>query len=292
MKTLRRVGLETGQLTDEELRYIDSRLIEAVRPALVARKLFPIFRLPHAGFTSVRAWKETDMGQATIDMHGITQTKDRIQLEGFDVKVPVIHKEFLLYWRDVIASRYGGLPIETRSVESAGVQCSEEEDKLLLSGEVSGFRALGIEGLMTATGRNTKASAGAWPANAITDVGAAIGELEADRHYGPYGLILRSSWLAKLRGLIANTGIFYLEKIAELVKAGIFVSDQLYTSAGATTSALVVEPGQQNFEMVVGQDLATFMQQDDDMNVNGKVYEVVAPRVNRPTSICEVTGLT
>jgi uncharacterized linocin/CFP29 family protein len=92
--------------------------------------------------------------------------------------------------------------------------------------------------------------------------------------------------------LISSTGIFYLEKIAELVKAGIFVSDQLYTSAGATTSALVVEPGQQNFEMVVGQDLATFMQQDEDMNVNGKVYEVVAPRINRPTSICEVTGLT
>jgi uncharacterized linocin/CFP29 family protein len=232
------------------------------------------------------------MGQATIDMQGITQTKDRIQLEGFDVKVPVIHKEFLLHWRDVISSRYGGLPIETRSVESAGVQCAEEEDKLLLSGEYSGFRALGIEGLITATNRNTKASAGAWPANALTDISAAIGELEADRHYGPYGLILRSSWLAKLRTLISNTGIFYLEKVAELVKAGVYVSDQLYTSAGLTTSALVAEPGQQNFEMVVGQDLATFMQQDEDMNVSGKVYEVVAPRINRPTSVCEVTGLT
>jgi uncharacterized linocin/CFP29 family protein len=284
--------METGQLTDEELRYIDTRLIEAVRPALVARRLFPIFRLPHAGFTTVRAWKETDMGQATIDMHGITQTKDRIQLEGFDVKVPVIHKEFLLYWRTVIASRYGGLPIETRSVESAGVQCAEEEDKLLLSGEYTGFRALGIEGLMTAAGRNTKASAGAWPANAIADVGAAIGELEADKHYGPYALLLRSSWLAKLRTLISNTGIFYLEKVAELVKAGIFVSDQLYTGGGLTTGAAVVEPGSSNFEMVVGQDLSTFMQQDEDMNVNGKVYEVVVPRINRPTSICEITGLT
>lgn len=284
--------METGQLTDEELRYVDNRLIEAVRPALVARRLFPIFRLPHAGFTSVRAWKETDMGQATIDMHGITQTKDRIQLEGFDVKVPVIHKEFLLYWRDVIASRYGGLPIETRSAESAGVQCAEEEDRLLLSGEYTGFRALGIEGIMTATGRNTKASSGAWPGKAIDDVGAAIGELEADKHYGPYALLLRSSWLAKLRTLISNTGIFYLEKVAELVKAGIFVSDQLYTSGGLTTGALVVEPGQQNFEMVVGQDLTTFMQQDEDMNINGKVYEVVVPRINRPTAICEITGLT
>ncbi len=38
MKTLKKVGLETGQLTDEELRYIDERVVEAVRPALVGRQ--------------------------------------------------------------------------------------------------------------------------------------------------------------------------------------------------------------------------------------------------------------
>jgi len=77
-----------------------------------------------------------------------------------------------------------------------------------------------------------------------------------------------------------------------LVKAGIYVSDNLFASNGGTDSALVVEPSQENFELVIGQDLSTFIQQDRSMNTVGKVYEVVAPRVKRPTSICEITGLT
>jgi uncharacterized linocin/CFP29 family protein len=92
--------------------------------------------------------------------------------------------------------------------------------------------------------------------------------------------------------LISNTSTFLLEKVAELVKAGIFVSDSLYASDGGTDIAMVVEPSQENFELVVGQDLATFMQQDEDMNLQCKVFEVVAPRIKRPTSICEITGLT
>jgi uncharacterized linocin/CFP29 family protein len=291
LRTLKKVGLETGQLTDEELRYIDERVVEAVRPALVGRQIFPAFRLPHAGFKTWRGYKATDMSQATIDMEGQTEVFDRVELASFDVKVPVISKGFILYWRDVIASRNGGLPLETGHVENAARQVAEEEDKLLLTGEYTGWRALGIEGLATATNRNTEASAGAWPANAITDINAAIGELETDGHYGPYALIVRAAWHRKLYGLISNTGIMYIEKTREICSA-IYVSDSLYASDSGTDSALVVEPGEQNFEMGIGQDITTFTQQDEHMNTIGKVYEVVAPRIKRPTSICEITGLT
>jgi len=292
MKTLRKVGLETGSLTDEEIRYIDTRVVEAARPALVARQVFSAFRLPHAGFKTWRGYKLTDMGQATIDMEGQTGALDRVELASFDVKVPVISKGFMLYWRDVIASRTGGIPLETTNVENAARQVAEEEDKLLLTGEYSGWRALGIEGLATATGRNTKASGGAWGANSIIDVNAAISELETDGHFGPYALIVRAAWHRKLWALISNTGIMYIEKIREICTRGVFVSDSLYTSAAATTSALVLELGQENFEMGIAQDMTTFTQQDEHMNTIGKVYEVVAPRIKRPTSICEVTGLT
>jgi uncharacterized linocin/CFP29 family protein len=292
MKTLSKVGVETGSLTDEEIQYVDSRVVETVKPILVGRRLFPVFRLPNAGVKTWRGYREADMGQATIDMEGITDSFDRVELSSFDVKVPVISKSFRISWRDIIASRNGGMPLDTLHVENAARQVAEEEDKLLLTGEYSGWPALGIEGLATATGRNTEASAGAWPANSLTDVSDAIAQLEADGHYGPYALIVRSTWYAKLRALISNTAVFYLEKVAELVKAGIYVSDNLYTSAGATTSALVVEPSQENFELGIAQDLTTFMQQDKDMSIWGKVYEVVAPRIKRPTSICEITGLT
>jgi uncharacterized linocin/CFP29 family protein len=297
MQRLSRVGKDTAQLTDEELRYIDTRVVETVRPLLIGRRLFPVFTLPHAGFTTVRGYKETDMTKARISLHGQGKNKDRIELASFDVIVPVLHKEFTLFWRDVLASRGGGLPLETRTIENAARKVAEDEDHLLITGENSAgtmpaFPALGIEGLATATGRNTKASAGAWGANALTDLSAAIGELETDGHMGPYAAILRASWAAKLRALVANTAVKYIDVIAPLFTAGVHVSDSLCTSAGATTIALVVEPSQENFEMVVGQDLATFTQQDDDMNLQGKVFEVLAPRIKRPTSVCEITGLT
>ena len=293
MKTLRRVGLETAELTDEELRYIDARVVESVRPLLVGRRLFPFFRLPHAGIKSVRGYKETDMSAATIDMEGETDSFDRIELSGFDVKVPVISKGFKLSWRDLLAARNGGIPIDTRSVENAARQCAEEEDELLLTGERTGGRRLGMEGLATATGRNTSAG-GDWSANAFTYVNNAIGELETDGHLGPYALITKPSWWRQIAAaFITNTATTIADKVAELVAAGVFVSDSLYESDGTTHNALVVEPRQDNFEMVVGQDLSEhYAPLDRNMILYGKTFEVVAPRIKRPTAICEITGLT
>ena len=284
--------MDTARLTDEELMYIDERVVETVRPLLVGRRLFPVYALPSAGYITVRGYRRTDQSQARISLYGEGSNKDRSIKTAFDVTVPVIHKEFMISWRDLEATRSQGLPLDTQEVENAARQCAEEEDKLLISGEYTGWKALGIEGLATATNRNTEASAGAWPANALTDCSDAIAELEADGHMGPYAIVLRSEWMAKLRQLVSNTATKYLEVIRDLFGAGMYVSDNLYTSGGLTTSALVVEPSQENFEMVVGRDLSVFTKQDEDMNLQGKVHEVVAPRIKRPTSICEVTGLT
>jgi uncharacterized linocin/CFP29 family protein len=184
------------------------------------------------------------------------------------------------------------MPIDVQDAENAARQCAEEEDKLLLTGEYTGWKALGIEGLATATNRQTQASAGAWPANALTDCSAAIAKLEAAGHMGPFAMVLRSSWAAKLRALVSNTATKWIDVIKDLFTQGVYVSDNLYTSAGLTTSALVVEPSQENFELVVGKDLDIFTKQDEDMNLQCKVFEVVAPRIKRPGSICELTGLT
>jgi uncharacterized linocin/CFP29 family protein len=291
MQTLRRVGRDTAQLTDEERLFIDNRIVEAVRPKLIARQLFPVFKVDPGSIT-VRGYKQTDMGQATISLHGQTMGRDRSERSSFDITVPVLHKEFTIWWRDMLAARHIGQPVDSMDAENAAIQVAEEEDKLLLSGEYTGWNALGIQGLATATNRNSQASAGAWPANSLADCSASIGKLEASGHQGPYALILRSSWFAKLRALISNTAVMWLTVVQDLFKAGVFVSDSLYTSAAATTSALVIEPLEQNFELVIGQDLTHFELQDEDMNLKCKVYEIVAPRIKRPTSICELTGLT
>ena len=292
MQDLRHVGMDTGRLTSEEILYIDNRVVETVKPLLVARRLFPVFTLPNAGIITVRGYKRTNMSAARISLHGQGGIKDRTEKTSFDITVPVIEKEFEIMWRELEASRESGMPIDLQDGENAARKVAEDEDKLLITGEYTGWRALGVEGLSTATGRNTKASAGAWPANSLTDLSAAIGELETDGHYGPYAAVLRSSWAAKLRALVSNTATKWIDVVRDLFPAGIYVTDNLHTSAGLTTSALVVEPSQENFEMVVGRDLEVRKREDVRGNLECVAREVIAPRIKRPTSICEVTGLT
>ncbi len=88
-------------------------------------------------------------------------------------------------------------------------------------------------------------------------------------------MVRQSSWAAKLRALAGNTATKWIDVVKDLFPTGIYVSDSLYTSAGATTSALVVEPSQENFELVIGKGLSTFQKQDEDMNLHCKVFEVL-----------------
>lgn len=288
--SLSRVGVDDGQLSEDDIKYLDAQVIRAAKTNLVARKLFEVERLPDVG---VKNWEQTvlsGMSSATIDMEGKNVSRDKIGTSTQTVKVPVIHKEYLLGWRDIAASRRKGQPIDTLSAEEAGRKCSEDEDKLCISGQYTGWKALSIKGLATATGKLTQASAGAWGTNSITDVSGAISKLEAKQHYGPYALLVNSTYVGKLRTLHAS-GAFYLEKIKQLVQA-VYVTDQLFTSAGAQTNALVVEPGRDNFTLGIAQDLTNWNWVNSDMDTEGKAYEVVAPRIKRGDSICEITGLS
>ena len=293
MQDLRHVGMDTGRLTDEEIIYIDTRVVETVRPLLVARQLFPVFTLPNAGILKVRGYKRTDRSAARISLYGSDGgPKDRSQKASFDVTVPVIDAEFEIPWRDLEATRAMGVPIDTQEAENAARQVAEEEDVFLITGEYSGYRALGVEGLATATGRNTTVG-GDWSANAFTYVNNAIAELEADGHMGPYALLIKPSWWRQIAGaFVTNTATTIAEKVAALTAYGVFKTDSLFESDGTTHNALVVEPSQENFELVIGRDTEVRKSFDVHGNLEGVVREVLAPRIKRPTSICEITGLT
>lgn len=293
MQKLSRVGRDTGQLTDEELRFIDTEIIGAAWAALRAREIFEVKQLPNAGLRSLRHYTETDMGQALLTMDGETLSVDQSSLTSADVKIPVISKDFIINWRDLEAARHNGVPLDVAQGRNAARQVAEEENKLLLTGEYTGWNALGIKGLNTATNRNTQAG-GAWPANAVANINAAIAKLEEDGFTkGPYVLIGRVAQIRTLDGAIASTGLTYRSFLLQnKILDAIIADDSLYTSAAATTSAVVVVPGRDNFELVVGQDITTFEYGLQNMNRLFRVYEVVAPHIKRDTSICELTGLS
>jgi uncharacterized linocin/CFP29 family protein len=293
MQKLRRVGLETGNLTDEELRFIDTEIIGAAWPVLHAREIFEKKILPNAGIRSIRHYTQTDMGGAVIDMNGEDVSLDRTVLAAGDVMIPVIHKEFSINWRDILAARHNNQPLDVTEGQNAARQVAEDENRLLLSGETTAFPALGIEGLCSATG-NLAEAGGAWPANAIADCNDGIAELEAVGFSGgPYVLIGRVDLIRKLYQEIGTTGDTYLSFLKNNgIIDGVIADDGLFGAADVTTSALIVVPGRNNFELVVGQDLTTWEYQLQNMNKLFRVYEVVTPHIKRPESICELTGVS
>lgn len=293
MQSLKNIGMATGTLTDDEIEYIESEIVTTMRPMLVGRTLMPIRTLSNAGFKQYTHYTENDMGQATISMTGEAQSMDRVDLDEVNTKIPIISKDYNLHWRDVLMRRNTGQDLNVQHATNAARQIAEEEDKLILSGEYTGWPALGIEGLATSTGRNTTAG-GDWSANMITYVANAKAALRTDGYFGPYKLVVTSAWYAQMEAVYGNTDRYYFQVVGDLLGGvdNIVISDNLYASDGGVDSALVLDTSPGNFELVVGQDTTTYLDQLPNMNYQGKVWEAVVPVIKRPEAVCEITDLT
>lgn len=297
MMPLNRVGRDTGTLTTAEITYLRSQVIKAAWPSLVGRTLMPTKNLGSIGYMKETYYTETDMGEATISMFGEEKSEDKVSLAETTVNIPIISKDFRLNGRDIEAARLGNRDLNTQFAENAARQCAEEEDKLILTGEYTGWPALGITGLYTAGHTSGNATAGtAWATNYLAIVAAAKAAIEADGLYGPKKLILRSTWDALLNVLVTSTAVLKRTVIENLLggPGSIIVSDNLFSEAGLTTSAMLVDTGPDNFELAVAEDYRTVgpdRQPGEDI-YKGKVRVVAAPMIYRPNAICVIEALT
>jgi len=294
MDPLHLVGRAQAPLVEEEWKQLDEAVVKAVRPVLVGRRVLPVKPLAGVGVMTV-SWDElTEMSDALISMYGETPAEDIIVYTRKSLIVPILHKDFRIHWRDLEASRRFGTPLDAANAESAALVVAEKEDRLILNGEISGELMLGIEGLTTATGRQTQASAGAWGTspNAYTTIKNAAKLLLTEHFPPPYDLILQPSPFMDAQTFIANTGIRQLEKMKELIRGNIYVSAQLKASDGGLDSAILMKSGAENADLRVASDLKNFYMQTVDMNHHFKTYEALVPRIKRPKAICEITGIT
>ncbi len=288
------VGRAQAPLAQEEWQQLDEAVVKAARRVLVGRKLLPVYRLADVGVMQVQ-WDElTELSPATLSMYGETPVEDIITYTRKSLTVPIIHKDFKIHWRDLIASRRRRAPLDTANAESAALQVAQLEDELILTGEYTGKPRLGIEGLATATGRNTTGSTGAWATspNAVNSVKNAMEQLVSDNFYGAYHLIMQSSAYLDSHTFIGNTAVMQIDKIRELIGGTVYVTPALKASDGGMDSAILLQPGAENMDLCVAQDLKTFHVELRDLNHFFKVYEAVVPRIKRPKAICEITGIT
>jgi uncharacterized linocin/CFP29 family protein len=295
---MKRVGLATGTLTDYEVNQIETQIVKTVRPMLIGRQLMPSRVLASAGTTQYTYYTENDMGQAMLSMTGEEQSMDAVDLTEGHVHIPIISKDYMLHWREVVKRRDSGEDLNTQHAENAARQVAEEEDKLILTGEYTGWPALGILGLLTScpganavAGQDWTVAAGAGVVNAVEDTAHALQHLRAAGHQGPYKMIMPSAVYAYLEALFPTPSDKWgFEGVGELIGGtqNILISDNLFAAAGSQDSVLLLDVQPGNFELLMGADITNYLAQLPTMNYQGKVWEAVVPVIKRPYAIAEI----
>ena len=290
MRSIGNVGRDE-MLTQFQIQYIEKKIVEAMGELMIGREIFAPRSIP-PGKKVYTYYDEVDMSPAVITMGGNTQAGDVVMFDDNNVRVPAISKDFFIQWRDNLASIEDSPNLLDRYAKNAAKQVAEEEDKLLITGEYTGWGAYNIEGIMTKTTRGTTVG-GAWPTNAYTNINAGRAILEAAGFYEEPILIGRPTQIKYLDGLIANTGITYRQSLLDNgIVTDIKETTSLYTAAGLLTSCMLVVPDPDYLYYVEGQPPTVTQWLDKDGNIHGKVREIIAPVIAHSGALCEITGIT
>ncbi len=279
-------------LTQFQIQYIESKIVEAMGELMVGRKLFAPRSIP-VGKRVYSYNVEEDMSQGIISMGGNTQHGDVTMYELADVRVPAISKDTFIQWRDIQASREDSPNLMDRYARNMAKQVAEEEDKLFITGEYTGWGAYNIEGLATKTGRLTTAG-GAWPTNAQVNINAGRALLEAAGFYDEPILVATPTVAKYLDTFVAGTATTYRQafKAPDGILSDVMETTSLFTAAGLQTNALLVVPDPDYLYYVEGQPPTTTWWYDKDGNAHGKVREVITPVIAQAGCVCEITGLS
>ncbi len=264
-------------LTDSEWAAIDNIVVQAATRQLVGRRFISVFGPLGAGLQDVIFDTFSGIEEAAVDMLGRGDENVVQPLDRRHQNLPLIYKDFIVFWRDIESSRRIGLPLDVAAAAAASAFVAQKEDDIIFNGDP----ALGFQGLLTATGRN-KVEAHNWDeaGGAFEDVVAAIQKLVAGGFYGPYAVAVSPRRFAQMHRVYANTGVLEINHIRDVATAGV------YQSPAIADYGVVVSTGVQNLDIAIAQDYVTGYLGPANLNHPFRVMESVALRIKRPGAIC------
>jgi uncharacterized linocin/CFP29 family protein len=264
----------SAPLTPEQWAALDSAVVSTARSQLVGRRFLSLVGPFGAGLQALPDDRLTG-GGGHIDLLGQSDDAVRIERRRY-IPLPLIYKDFWLFWRDIEAAEQFHLPLDTSKAAVAASACANAEDALIFNGDPE-FDA---PGLLNADGR-LHAPLGDWDAagEAFLAVVEGIRILTDADFYGPYALITSPRLYSRLNRIFDNSGVLELEQIEKLVRAGV------YQTAVVPDTAVLVATGAQNLDLALGFDLATAFVESTNLNYHFRVLESVIPRIKRPAAI-------
>lgn len=170
---------QTSGFSDDLWSRIDATAVAAARDILTARRILDVDGPYGPGLTSIEVGDE-NVTQPGDDSKAAT-------VAGRAIAVPMLRQPFDLSIRRVEGHLGKELPLDLRPVEDAAEAVARREEELIYYG----LEETGLEGLMTAEGRNhMECSDWDQVENAVNDVLQAVTRLDHSGFRGPYALAL------------------------------------------------------------------------------------------------------
>lgn len=185
---------------------IDTSVQKAAKPRLAIvqnmRDAGLVYSLPGGMGTSVLlSQSQSDIGNATISMNGIrTSDNDRPHFEQTLLPIPIIHKDFQLDLRQIMASRRGEAALDLTNAELAARRVAEEAENLMLGNRTATYGGGTVYGLKNFPNRITGSltyapgHASFTPAIAVRDIGLMKLASSNANFYGPWVLYHGPAW--------------------------------------------------------------------------------------------------
>ncbi|MBC7545657.1 MAG: bacteriocin family protein [Candidatus Sericytochromatia bacterium] len=278
--TLNFLNRAEAPLSERDWEMIDSVVTEVAKRQLVGRRFIQIFGPLGAAVQDVDYDTFASTGDAVVAVLGEEGVSPVRAQRRVHENIPIIYKDFVLYWRDLETARKMDMPIDVSSAAAAASYVARKEDDLIFYGDVE----CGYEGLMTATGRNTMKSRD-WkkPGNSFQDIVDARTKLLDAGFFGPYALAVNPVWYAHMHQIHGNSGTLEINHVREICTAGVFQTPILKGNHAALVSV-----GLQNFDIALAQDLISAYLGPEQMNHPFRVLESLVLRLKRPGAICTI----
>ena len=265
------------RLGQEDWEKMQRAVHETVEKNLVGRELIEVYGPLGTGVQCVPLDTYAIPSWASVDMLG--EGNEAIHTLKRDIAhIPLIYKDFWLYWRDIEASKKCETPLDISAAVGAAVAAAAREDDLIFNG----MPEMSMTGLLNANGRNVlKLSDWSVIGNGFQDVVSAVEKLRSLGFVPPYALVVSPRLYALLHKVYERTGKLEIDGVKELVKGGVHQSPVFKKDV-----ALVVATGRQNHDLAVGTNFKVEYWGPQDLNHRFRVVGSSVLRIKCPQAIC------
>jgi len=247
-------------LQKDDWKMLDGAVVEVARGVMNGiedlRRLGLTFDVGGLGTTILEYEQMSDMSDANVDMAAVTPgQEDTVAYSTTGVPIPIIHKDYRLNIRRLMAARKNGHPIETHHAETAAMKVTEKLEDILFNGITMKADGYNVYGYTTFPQRLRTNIATPWDSattSILTDVEHMIATMEAAYHRGPLFLYVPTNYYSIL---IKDWSTYKEGTFLDRILAYPQIAAVRQSSKLLPAEVVMVEMKRGVVDLVIGQDI-------------------------------------